>query len=201
MLPINVANILAAEEKERLEDLRLANLERRNMREESDPFSIEETRFKELFRINKDMARFLLNGILADLERGDRNSWLLGDSEYPQEPWLMTPIENALPESPEGRYTQAHIQTRNCVERCIGVLKGRFLCLSKVLRYSPEMVGQIFNACGILHNLCVETRLGIDFEVPQPQEPIYAMVPNNVAANNQEGNNARRNLINLYFRN
>lgn len=42
MLPINAANILLAEEEERLEDIRLENLERRLMREESYPFSIED---------------------------------------------------------------------------------------------------------------------------------------------------------------
>nr|CAI5841103.1 unnamed protein product [Callosobruchus analis] len=82
-------------------------------------------------------------------------SWLLGDSGYPQEPWLMTPILNPVARSPESHYTEAHIQARNCVERCIGVFKGRFLCLSKILRYSPQKVGNITNACAILHNLCV----------------------------------------------
>jgi hypothetical protein len=50
---------------------------------------------------------------------GDRSTWLLGDSGYPLEPYLLTPIEGANPEMPEGRYTQAHKTTRNCVERCI----------------------------------------------------------------------------------
>lgn len=53
---------------------------------------------------------------------GDRSSWLLGDSGYPQEPWLMTPIRGAPEDSPEGRYTRALTRTRNCVKRCIGML-------------------------------------------------------------------------------
>lgn len=52
----------------------------------------------------------------------DQNSWLLGDSGYPQEPWLMTPVTGAPPHTAEGRYTAAHVHTRNCVERCIGQL-------------------------------------------------------------------------------
>lgn len=57
---------------------------------------------------------------------GDRRTWLLGDSGYPQQPWLMTPVLNAAPASPEERYNNRHASARNCVERCIGVLKSRF---------------------------------------------------------------------------
>lgn len=53
--------------------------------------------------------------------QGDFNSWLLGDSGYPQEPWLMTPIRGVPPQTPEGRYTTALTRARNCVERCIGI--------------------------------------------------------------------------------
>lgn len=56
----------------------------------------------------------------------DRTSWLLGDSGYPQQPWLMIPVLNAVVGSPEERYNTGHASARNCVERCIGVLKSRF---------------------------------------------------------------------------
>lgn len=52
---------------------------------------------------------------------GDRNSWLIGDSGYPLEPWLMTSIRGAAPDSPEGRYSAALTTARNTVERCIGM--------------------------------------------------------------------------------
>lgn len=68
MLPVNVANILAEEEEERLEEIRNENIERRLMREASDPFSVEDTRFRELFRLNKNMAQYVFNGILPQLE-------------------------------------------------------------------------------------------------------------------------------------
>lgn len=53
---------------------------------------------------------------------GNRNSWLLGDSGYPTEPWLLTPVGNPPPGSPEARYNSALCSARNCVERCIGKL-------------------------------------------------------------------------------
>lgn len=112
----------------------------------------------------------------------------------------MTPIINAAPGSPEFRYTERHIQTRNAVERCIGIFKARFLCLSKVLCYTPEKVGNIVNACAILHNICVTARLNIDFNLPRqrnnfqdaPAAPLHGNV-------NRDGIATRQNLIQRYF--
>ncbi|KAG5870318.1 hypothetical protein JTB14_038401 [Gonioctena quinquepunctata] len=70
----------------------------------------------------------------------DRHTWLLGDSGYPLQPFLLTPIVGADPNTPDGRYTESHVRTRNVVERCIGVLKAYFRCLRKdrVLHYKPD---------------------------------------------------------------
>lgn len=131
---------------------------------------------------------------------GDHNSWLLGDSGYPQQPWLMTPILHAADDTPEGRYNVRHASTRNCVERCIGLLKTRFRCLlgERTLRYKPEKVGTIVAACVVLHNLCVSGRMD-DMEhaaaVPEEPNPGYF---NEIPPNNA-GFEARRLLIERYF--
>ncbi|KAK3924002.1 Putative nuclease, partial [Frankliniella fusca] len=66
--------------------------------------------------------------------------WLLGqylpkfnfrDSGYPNEPWCIIPLLDTEPGSPEEHFTKKHCRSRNCVERCIGVLKSRFRCLLK----------------------------------------------------------------------
>ncbi|KAG5863086.1 hypothetical protein JTB14_036697 [Gonioctena quinquepunctata] len=90
-----------------------------------------------------------------EMERNDA-TWLIGDSGYAQQPWLITPFLHTLPESPEERYNRAHCRARNCVERCIGVLKMRFQCINgeRVLRYNPRMVGSVVNTCADLHNMC-----------------------------------------------
>ncbi|KAJ8965380.1 hypothetical protein NQ317_015679, partial [Molorchus minor] len=90
-------------------------------------------------------------------EQGERNMWLIGDSGYPLQPYLLVPIANAVEESPEHRYNMAHIAARNCIERCIGVLKTRFRCILKerTARYSPDFVAKLVTVCGALHNMCI----------------------------------------------
>jgi len=94
-------------------------------------------------------------------ENADRRAWLLGDDGYPLEPWLMTPIKNQPVNTPEYNYTQAHCSARNVVERCFGVLKSTFRCLSRQrqLMYEPNIAGQIVNACAVLHNMRIKYRL------------------------------------------
>ncbi|XP_072143367.1 putative nuclease HARBI1 isoform X1 [Dermacentor andersoni] len=91
-----------------------------------------------------------------------------GDSGYPLEPWIMTPVPghpNRL--TAEGRYNEAHASMRNAVERCIGVVKSRFRCLQRyrVLHYSPQKAATIVAACAALHNLCLAAG------VPLPDDP------------------------------
>lgn len=89
-------------------------------------------------------------------QEGSRNTYLLGDSGYPIQPWLITPIADALPNSPEALYNERHIRTRNGAERGFGVWKARFRCLRKdrVLHYSHETAGRIIYSCAVLHNIC-----------------------------------------------
>jgi hypothetical protein len=89
-------------------------------------------------------------------EEGVRNTWLIGDSGYPLQPWLMTPINGTLPHIPERLYTDRHCQARNVIERAFGSLKQRFKCLMKtrVLYYKHPIAAQIAYSCVILHNIC-----------------------------------------------
>lgn len=88
-----------------------------------------------------------------------------GDSGYPRRPWLMTPILNAVEGSREERYTQKHVQARNCIERCFGLLKARWRCLlrDRVLHYHPHVASNITMACCVLHNIALKAGL------PPPQ--------------------------------
>lgn len=89
------------------------------------------------------------------------NNFLLGDSGYPLEPWLLTPYSN--PSSPaEELFNQKHIKCRNVIERCFGLLKSRFRCIDQsggILCYAPDKVCKIIIACAVLHNICIKYRL------------------------------------------
>ncbi|XP_070377332.1 putative nuclease HARBI1 [Dermacentor albipictus] len=84
---------------------------------------------------------------------------LLGDSGYPLEPWLLTPVTGHPPiHTAEGRYNIAHAAMRSVVEQCIGLLKSRFRCLQRyrALYYELDHAANIVAACAVLHNLCLD---------------------------------------------
>ncbi|XP_034839902.2 putative nuclease HARBI1 isoform X2 [Maniola hyperantus] len=90
--------------------------------------------------------------------------YLLGDSGYALEPWMMTPDLEAVPSSSAEKYTNWHCQVRNCVERTNGYLKGTFrsLGIDRVLHYSPEKASQLIYACATLYNIMVHYRIPME---------------------------------------
>ena len=59
------------------------------------------------------------------LRNRENNYWLLGDSGYFLEPFLLTPI--LTPQNPgEMAYNLAHSRTRCVDERSLGILNNRF---------------------------------------------------------------------------
>ncbi|XP_022165318.1 putative nuclease HARBI1, partial [Myzus persicae] len=99
----------------------------------------------------------LIRNHLSNTYRRD-HEWLLGDSGYPLEPWLLTPFSNPGDGSPESRFNVKFTSARSVVERAIGMLKGRWRCLCKqrMLHYKPTIASKIINACAVLHNICIE---------------------------------------------
>lgn len=96
--------------------------------------------------------------------------FVIGDSGYPQWPWLMTPIPDAaaVEGSPEAKYTTIHGKCRVVIENTFGRLKNRWRCLSKdrTLHYAPVKCAKIITACSVLHNLA------LDFGVPDPDDEV-----------------------------
>lgn len=131
-----------------------------------------------------------------------RGTWLIGDSGYPLEPFLMTPFQNAAPGTPEARYNAAFGLARNCIERCIGVLKSRFRCLlrERVARYDPRFVGKLMNVCSALHNMCIDFNLDLEDEIVIDDENLNLQNPNVPPGPlRNEGLRVRNNIIEAYF--
>lgn len=140
------------------------------------------------------------------MDTNNINGYLLGDSGYPSQPWLLTPVLGAEPNTPEARFNDAHRHCRNIIEKLNGVLKGRFRCLKRdrTLHYMPNKAGCIVYASAVLHNICILRNIELEEELIAQEEiedvPDIAI---NVANENNnvlvEGLRRRRTIINQYF--
>lgn len=128
----------------------------------------------------------------------ENDNWLIGDSGYPLEPWLLTPFSQPYGRQ-EVKYNKLHASARNTIERAFGVLKSRFRCLSKhrVLHYSPERAVNIINACVILHNILIKTRVVNDDVLLEEEIAEVEEVESQYLTNfHREGERVRRRYVN-----
>lgn len=145
-------------------------------------------------------ARVLRNSqFYDDAEQGkhlSRGNYILADAAYPLKHWLMTPYkDNGHLTSQQKKFNKALSSGRQCVERAIGHLKGRFRRLQKVYCKHVQDICKLTIACCILHNLCIicadELEDFIDMSLVQNVNnyrniyqdlPAAEIVRNNVAA-------------------
>lgn len=76
-------------------------------------------------------ARVLRNSSLYNLGENSnkiaQDMYLLADSAYPLREWIITPFrDNGRLNQGQRRFNRALSSARQIVERCIGLLKGRF---------------------------------------------------------------------------
>ncbi|XP_054084225.1 putative nuclease HARBI1 [Zeugodacus cucurbitae] len=123
--------------------------------------------------------------------------WLLGDSGYPLEPWLLTPLTS--PETPnEQNFNIKHIRARNAIERAFGVLKSRFRCLSKerALRYNHYKAALFIYTCTIFHNMLQKRGIFIDETEISPERSPPEDVEIRSGEYYSRGRTARQSCIN-----
>jgi len=119
----------------------------------------------------------------------------IGDSGYSLRPWMMTPITDAVENSPEALYNKKLIRCRSLIEQCNGLLKMRFRCLLKhrVLHYAPPTAAKIINTCAVLHNICVSENVPMPLDLNDEEDFDFGM---NINGNNieNEGNAPEINI-------
>eukprot|EP00057_Strongylocentrotus_purpuratus_P033541 XP_791763.2 PREDICTED: putative nuclease HARBI1 [Strongylocentrotus purpuratus] len=130
-----------------------------------------------------------------EAERQDAK-WLLGDSGYGCQPYVMTPL--LQPANPaEQRYNTAHKRGRCIIERTFGQMKRRFPCL-KGLRLKLETTMTTIVAVTVLWNISLERR---EPEIDGPE--VLHEIPGDIrplpGGRNVEGLIRRDNLIRQHF--
>ncbi|KAF9406217.1 hypothetical protein HW555_013336 [Spodoptera exigua] len=78
-----------------------------------------------------------------------RRQWI-----YPLKSHLLSPYLNPVTRGQQ-KYNDAHIKTRNVVERQYGVLKRRFPVLAVSIRLRLDTAIRVMLACCVLHNICI----------------------------------------------
>ena len=83
-------------------------------------------------------------------------SYIVGDSAYPLEQWLMVPFkrQGAPLTWQQVEYNDAQSKTRKVIERAFRLLKCRWRKLQSVDLDIPEDYPTVIIACCVLHNVC-----------------------------------------------
>lgn len=145
-----------------------------------------------------DATIFNNSDLRAQCENGSfGNKWLLGDSAYPLKPYLLTPLINTQTRGQQ-LYNEAHIRTRNCIERCFGVWKRRFPVVALTLRLSLLRANAVIIATAVLHNICRLKKL--DDISPEVEIPEADVLPTE-SSTEETFSTERANLIAEYFHN
>lgn len=145
----------------------------------------------------QDWNVFSGSRLFEKLESGAYQGHLLGDSNYPCRPYLLTPFPAPCSEK-EWHYNTAHASTRRLMERAFALWKKRFAVLSTPVRTKLLTTKNIITACGVLHNIAINN--GLSFDEPDngeedpPEEPEQLEVEDG-----HEGLYRRADVVHEYF--
>lgn len=150
-----------------------------------------------------------MNSVFREkIDQGDfgTDSVILGDSAYGPDYYVCKPFRNsARLTRAQMAYQKAQIQTRNTVERAIGVLKRRFPCLALGMHYRLAKIQDVIVSCCILHNMILqETEMNRTVPIVDDERNFQRGIGGQLllAQQNEQGDIPLRTqdfLINNYF--
>ncbi|XP_076836809.1 uncharacterized protein LOC143482352 [Brachyhypopomus gauderio] len=126
--------------------------------------------------------------------------YILGDSAYPLQKWLLKPFQDIGNLTKEQQIFNQHIsRTRVVVENAFGRLKGRWRCLLKRNDCDIQLVKSMVLVCCALHNLCESYGETYDttWDVPATaaQQPVAAMAEGVEGCDGRDAHNALMQYI------
>ncbi|XP_046550382.1 putative nuclease HARBI1 [Haliotis rubra] len=91
---------------------------------------------------------------------------LLGDSAYALSTYLLVPYrDNGHLTADEKRYNSVHSSTRVDIERCFGLLKGRFRKLKYLDMRNVREIPLVIVTCCVLHNFVINRESFVDEDI------------------------------------
>lgn len=83
--------------------------------------------------------------------------YIVGGTQYPLLPWLITPYESRESSETTSKFTAAHEGVKLIAVRALSRLKGSWRILSKVMwRPDKKKLPSIILACCLLHNIMID---------------------------------------------
>ena len=125
------------------------------------------------------------------------DSYLVGDCAYPLKTWLITGFkDNGHLTGRQRQFNYKLSSKRMVIERCIGLLKGRFRKLKVEMDIDRvEDLPVVIVAACCLHNLCIYSGEEIEDFIDPPEQDVNNF--QNVFTNPQIASDKRKEIINL----
>lgn len=140
-----------------------------------------------------DSRIFRNSRLHAQLEAGQRQGILVGDSGYRSMHYMLTPYINPTTR-PQAHYNFVQVRTRNVVERTFGALKRRFECLRVGISTKLTTASAIIVACSVLHNIAIDAN-----EEPYLDPIYYENEPIPAQLHTASGLAFRNNIVRQYY--
>ncbi|KAF5177211.1 Antagonist of like heterochromatin protein [Thalictrum thalictroides] len=139
-----------------------------------------------------------LNGSVRALSEGlEIREYIVGGTEYPLLPWLITPYGDKRLSGPMAGFNAKHRVASSLAEKAFSQLKGTWRILHKVMwRPDKRKLPSIILVCCLLHNIVIDTGDKLQPDVPLSYHHDFGYVKEECQQIDPSGKTMRENLTN-----